>query len=91
MNVAKRVAELERHAGTQDQLTVIITMVSPSPNGAVGGPMGYKTSAYCKDQLRWDQMPGETLERLLARATAEVPRNAQGVATLMECSGKAEL
>lgn len=92
MNVSKRVADLERRVGTRQPLTVIIAIVSPGPNGPVHEqPTGYKTSGYCKDQLRWDQLPDETMEQLLARATAEVPRNEYGAATLMECYGSAEI
>ena len=85
-SIQARLNELEKHAGVDgQQMTWIVSFVSPGPDGPVHrDPIGYTTAHY-GDGVRWDRQPGETLDNFKERVTREVPRNATGATVLIEC------
>jgi hypothetical protein len=82
MNLDKRVTELERRINPDEGLLVwILSFVGAKDGKPVErNPVAFTTS----EGLRWDRLPGESLEAFRERATREVPRSPRNIAVLRE-------
>jgi len=87
MNVARRVQELEKRIGGDDNKTLMrVAFVGcrPDETGSQRA-IKYPVTGFRTDGRRWHQEEGETEEQLWDRAKSEVEYNQCGVAVLMEC------
>lgn len=78
-----RIAELERRAPSPDSIdTIIVSFVAPSAAGPVRcEPVAMGSHA---NDWRIEREPNEDLEAFRERAKAACPRNAGGMAMLLE-------
>lgn len=80
-----RIAELERRSPSSDSIdTILVSFFKPGPAGAVRcEPVAMGSHA---PDWRTEREPNEDLEAFRERARAACPRNAHGMAMLLELS-----